>query len=614
MTQLNPALDSALHLLTLGMALIPVPRGSKGPKAAGWNAPENHVTTPNQARRVFRYPSNIGVMLGSSRLLSLDVDHLEAARQELAGRGIDLAALMDAHPHPIAARGTRYWYTLPEDVDLVGVRARKAQWEGQQVTAFELRAGDGAQDIAPGSLHPDGMEYVWSRGAPLTRADLPEAPLPLLKLYDDWWERPERAQSVVPQAVPASRASGRIVLPPLRSVAGLAPAEDTGQRLDVEAVRRWMKANYTVPQILARYGVRANSSGKVRCIAPAHLDHEPSMSVQMDYCHCHACKASFDVLKLLEHYEGLTFRQAALELGYQPEPQEQTVSATSRPGATPDVEQCHGVLAVGACRAVLEGKTETARAAAAYLQGRGFTREDVDRFTLGVIDETVTALPLTRIGRTGPDWQAKWRDCVTIPDIRASGLVALKARQLDPQASDGDKYRTAPGTGRLEPFNLLAWVDRRVDDPLLLVEGELDCLSVMAACPDLPVAGLPGVNNLRAPHVTALAGRRVTVLLDPDVELERTAIGDRSWMTLQQMQEAELPPTVRAGRYVIDILVAAGVDVRCVPAMVQGDVNDAFRVLGREAFARALHDHLRGAMVPALPSGRPPLVRRSRAS
>src|SRR5208282_6676016 len=70
----------------LGMALTWSPPGEKGPRHPGWNRPENAITDPKAALEFWSaHPDyGAGVLLGPSRKVTLDVDHVAHTRTPLS--------------------------------------------------------------------------------------------------------------------------------------------------------------------------------------------------------------------------------------------------------------------------------------------------------------------------------------------------------------------------------------------------------------------------------------------------------------------------------------------------------------------------------------------------
>ncbi|MCQ9422705.1 bifunctional DNA primase/polymerase [Pseudomonas sp. LJDD11] len=192
------------YIETLGMALVPIPPGEKGPKGQGWNQPGGYITDPVTAETFWHEnPAfNMGVVHAPSRVCSLDVDDIQWTRQVLFDLlGLDLDALALVHPTVVGnPERFRIMFSVPDGLELshhalawpnendpdgskhkdllrkareagvAGDAAREKLYrtEAQQyarITVFELRAGL-TQDVLPPSVHPGtGKPYFW-RTAP----------------------------------------------------------------------------------------------------------------------------------------------------------------------------------------------------------------------------------------------------------------------------------------------------------------------------------------------------------------------------------------------------------------------------------------------------------------
>jgi putative DNA primase/helicase len=167
---------------------VPVPQGKKGPRHPGWNQPGGYFTSALAAARHWdAHPKdNMGVLLGASALVSLDVDEPVLARLACRAVGLDLGALLGEAVR-LAGRPQREraLFVLPEPR---GLERRVLAWPGQQarsVTLFELRAG-AVQDLLPPSVHPGtGAPYRWLR-APWQVGRIPDLPGALLALWQGW--------------------------------------------------------------------------------------------------------------------------------------------------------------------------------------------------------------------------------------------------------------------------------------------------------------------------------------------------------------------------------------------------------------------------------------------
>jgi len=66
------------------------------PVGKGWQKPENCITDPAKAKKVFSNGYGMGAVLGVSRpqLCSLDIDNVELSRIALASVGVDSGRLL----------------------------------------------------------------------------------------------------------------------------------------------------------------------------------------------------------------------------------------------------------------------------------------------------------------------------------------------------------------------------------------------------------------------------------------------------------------------------------------------------------------------------------------
>lgn len=182
-----------------GMALVPIPAGTKRPVLPGWNKPENAITDPDQAAEL---AGNIGLAHAYSTppTMALDIDDMARAVPWLAERGIDLGALLDAADAVQIVSGRegriKLLYTLPpgcaprESIAIKG--AVVAEGRERQVTVLEFRCAtrDGltVQDVLPPSIHPDtGLPYRW--GGKGTWRAIPVIPNLLLTIWQDEVDR-----------------------------------------------------------------------------------------------------------------------------------------------------------------------------------------------------------------------------------------------------------------------------------------------------------------------------------------------------------------------------------------------------------------------------------------
>lgn len=186
--------------------LITMPAGSKGPTGLGWNEPSRAISDPDKAQEYYdAHPThNMGVLLGASGIVTLDVDHVENTRTIFAALGIDYDAIMSSAPRIIGRpdRG-KVVFRAPSGTDL---KTHKISWPSKDdprktEVVFELRAG-AVQDVIPPSIHPTTQQpYQWA-GDP---SNLPEIPHQLLEIWTHWDRFRPQLQSICPWRVTIDR-------------------------------------------------------------------------------------------------------------------------------------------------------------------------------------------------------------------------------------------------------------------------------------------------------------------------------------------------------------------------------------------------------------------------
>lgn len=177
-----------------GWKLVPIPPGTKGPRAVGWNKREAALTS--QADLPTGY--GIGLAHAYSGTMAFDIDNWDMACQILSQHNIDLATLYAAPDAVIvdsgrAGRG-KLLYRMPEGYILP---SRKLLQNG--VTVYEIRCATSTmltvQDVLPPSIHPDTHQpYRWAGNGHWTR--LPMIPDALLALWEA--QLSQDKQNVIP--------------------------------------------------------------------------------------------------------------------------------------------------------------------------------------------------------------------------------------------------------------------------------------------------------------------------------------------------------------------------------------------------------------------------------
>ena len=293
-------------------------------------------------------------------------------------------------------------------------------------------------------------------------------------------------------------------------------------------------------------------------LCPFHGEKTPSFSVHAtrQFYHCFGCGVSGDVFSFVQKIENITFPEAvrlvAQKLGI-PLPK----ATYSTPGEARDAKLRAQLLEAQERAATFFQeylkRPEGARARE-YLQGRGLDAETIARFRIGYAPDsgfllrdclanefseevlresglfswkreegstTGEAKPTTNDQRPTTVY-SKFRNRVMFPIINDAGrIIAFTGRTLATDEKSGPKYLNSPETGIYSKGRVLFNLDKAKEairklDYAILVEGQMDCISVYAA----------GFHNVIASSGTAfteiqakLLGRfskNVVVNFDPD--------------------------------------------------------------------------------------------------
>jgi DNA primase len=322
-----------------------------------------------------------------------------------------------------------------------------------------------------------------------------------------------------------------------------------------------LKQQADIVRIIGEYvKLRKSGAQNFQGLCPFHKEKTPSFSVHATrgYFHCFGCGESGDVYKFLQKIEGITFGEAVRELAYKlgvPMPKMQFDSpAEAREAAL------RGRLIDMHERACNWFQEQLRRPEAAhareYLAGRGLNAEMIATFRIGFApesgfllrdrlrgefdDELLKACGLfswkeetaplkPNGGVNGPPTidqrlalYSKFRNRIMFP-IRneAGGVIAFTGRTLAADEKSGPKYLNSPETPIYSKSRVLFNLHHAKEairklEYAILVEGQMDCISVYAA----------GFHNVIASSGTAftdaqarLLGRfshRIVVNFDPD--------------------------------------------------------------------------------------------------
>ena len=281
-------------------------------------------------------------------------------------------------------------------------------------------------------------------------------------------------------------------------------------------------------------------------LCPFHKEKTGSFSVNANhgYFYCFGCHEKGDVFTFVMKLENISFPEAirvvAAKCGIPlPKREFSSPEEAREAGLRRQLIDIHE-----AATQYFEANLKSPEAARAreYLTGRGVTAETIARFRIGYApddfndmrdrlrphfsEEAMRASGLFSSkeqadGSHGPLY-ARFRKRITFPIANEQGkTIAFTARALDSDEKSGPKYMNSPETALYTKgqvlFNLdKAKADMRTHDFALLVEGQMDCISVYMA----------GVHNVLATSGTAFTEmqvrllsrftRRVVVNFDPD--------------------------------------------------------------------------------------------------
>ncbi len=308
-----------------------------------------------------------------------------------------------------------------------------------------------------------------------------------------------------------------------------------------------VKEQADIVKIVGEY-VRLRKAGAQNYsgLCPFHKEKTPSFSVHAgrQFYHCFGCGESGDVFSFVQKIENTGFPEAVRMVA-----QKCGIPLPKREFASPEEASEHRqrgkLLEIQeTATAWFEEQLRSPEGAAAreYLTRRGLNADGIAKFRIGYAPDNfhalrerlqgmadVETLRLSGLfswkeqedGSPGPIY-TRFRKRVMFPIANESGrVIAFTARTLETGEKAGPKYLNSPETPLYSKGQVLFNLDKarqaiRSDGGVVLVEGQMDCISVF-------LAGIPNVLATSGTAFTEMQVRllkryatRVVVNFDPD--------------------------------------------------------------------------------------------------
>ncbi len=323
------------------------------------------------------------------------------------------------------------------------------------------------------------------------------------------------------------------------------------QHLSMSDFAQSVKQQADIVRVIGEYiTLKKSGAQNYSGLCPFHGEKTPSFSVHVtrQFYHCFGCGVSGDVFKFVQEIEKVSFPEAVKIVA-----QKCGIALPKREFNSPEEaaeSRLRGRLLELHEQATLffEEQLKSAEGARAreYLTSRGLKPETIVKFRIGYApegfgglrDRLANAAPVEVLRASGlfsykgQEGEAKngaggraydrFRKRITFPISNEAGrVIAFTARALDADDKGGPKYLNSPETPLYSKGQVLFNLDKarqaiRQQNFALLVEGQMDCISVFAA----------GVTPVLATSGTAFTEQqarllrryttRVVVNFDPD--------------------------------------------------------------------------------------------------
>lgn len=345
-----------------------------------------------------------------------------------------------------------------------------------------------------------------------------------------------------------------------------------------------VKERVDIADLVSEYVNLRRSGRGYKALCPFHQERTPSFYVSPDLrsFHCFGCGKHGDVITFLQEMEGLTFREALLELA-----RRCGIEVKGLAAGEPSQAGSIGAINEEACSFFKEVLfSPSGRPGLDYLRGRGVDSDRARLFELGFAPLTFDALVshlrkkgfgdrqillsgLAVEGRAG--LKDLFRGRVIFPIRGASGrLLGFGGRSIQ---GEEPKYLNTPSTPLFDksrvlyPLNLAREHMRR-RGRAILVEGYMDALTLHLFGFGEAVASLGTALSEEQSRVLLRTVERVYLCYDADLAGQKAALRGLS------------------------LLLGGGLEVRAVRLPEGHDPDSFVREFGPEAFLRLLEESL----------------------
>ncbi len=360
-----------------------------------------------------------------------------------------------------------------------------------------------------------------------------------------------------------------------------------------------VKQQADIARIVGDYVKLRKSGANWSALCPFHKEKSGSFYLypaNASY-YCFGCKEHGDVFTFVMKMESLSFPEAvravATKMG---------IPLPTREFNSPEEARSAGIRkqlvdAHEAATQYFQQNLRSPEAARAreYLSSRGVTLETIERFRLGYAPESFNDMR-DRLGKFFSEevlrasglfsWKdqedgspgamySRFRKRITFPISNEQGKpIAFTARALDNDEKAGPKYLNSPETPLYTKGQVLFNLDKakqgiKTKDAVLLVEGQMDCISLFMA----------GVDNVIASSGTSFTEHQVRML---------ARFTKRVWLNFDPDSAG-----MNAAEKTLSLLVEEGFEVRVVTLEGGLDPDRFVRERGVQEYANAVREAAR---------------------